>query len=899
MAPLQSTLKKLLSEKITDNNVYYTHVSMVTPRAKYQFDRKGMETMWKLWCDLLSQEDDLPFGLAERPQDYLPVLVDIDLKMREPDEEIQSLYTEEQVRMVIEAYQSVLRNMVEDCSDENLLCVLLEKPLYREQKGSITYLKNGFHLHFPGVFLSRADQQVYILPEVMRIINELDVFEGKKAEEVVDDCTKKNWLIYGAKKEGTNMKAYKVTRIFNASCEELTLQKAFQNYAIYDSNEKRIPLTKKYKYYLPRILSIRPNGRDTHNIRPGVQSFIKHRLPKIEPNKVYNNNLTVVEALRQAKTLVGMLSDDRAIGHDDWMNIGWALYNIGDGCQEALDLWCEFSARHPEEHDESRCIYEWERMVKRNKTLGSLKFYAKNDNPEAYKAFVDRMAKEHVNETLAGNHNDIAQLLYKKYGDEFVCASIRDREWYQFKHHRWHQIEEGIYLREKISGPIVQLYVDKYKDILELHARTEDDGEKAMYNVRMKQYNRMINNLKNATFKNSVMREAAEVFYDERFNKKLDKDPYLIAFQNGVYDLKSNTFRDGSPDDFIAKAMPIEYHEYSEDDDEVQEVHDFLDKVFPDRTIRKYFLDVSSSMFEGGNMDKKVYFWIGEGDNAKSVTQSLFETMFGDYSIKIPTTVLTSKKPPTGAAIPELARAGNGVRHAVLEEPDEGEKCNIGILKHLSGNDTFFVRGLYKSGGEIKPMFKLIFICNVAPSINGDTATWNRIRVIPFESTFCHDAPETYEEQLRQKKFPMDPQFGKKIPGMAPALAWVLLNHRKTVTTIIEPEKVKIATASYRRRNDIFRQFIEECVMEDKEKALSLTELYASFKNWFRESLPNHSIPIKNDIKDYFIRLWGDFESGCKWLGYKIRSLEDEIEAGDAVVINEDDLVEYNEQVPL
>ena len=55
---------------------------------------------------------------------------------------------------------------------------------------------------------------------------------------------------------------------------------------------------------------------------------------------------------------------------------------------------------------------------------------------------------------------------------------------------------------------------------------------------------------------------------------------------------------------------------------------------------------------------------------------------------------------------------------------------------------------------------------------------WNRIRVIPFESTFCRPddpAPETYEEQLLQKRFPMDKEFGAKIPGMVQAFAWVLL----------------------------------------------------------------------------------------------------------------------------
>ena len=97
------------------------------------------------------------------------------------------------------------------------------------------------------------------------------------------------------------------------------------------------------------------------------------------------------------------------------------------------------------------------------------------------------------------------------------------------------------------------------------------------------------------------------------------------------------------------------------------------------------------------------------------------------------------------------------MRWCVLQEPDKRDTLNIGILKELSGNDTFFARGLYKEGKEITPMFKLAMICNKPPKVpHDDKATWNRIRVIPFEATFSHDAPENYEEQIRTKTFPIE-----------------------------------------------------------------------------------------------------------------------------------------------
>jgi phage/plasmid-associated DNA primase len=279
-----------------------------------------------------------------------------------------------------------------------------------------------------------------------------------------------------------------------------------------------------------------------------------------------------------------------------------------------------------------------------------------------------------------------------------------------------------------------------------------------------------------------------------------------------------------------------------------------------------------------------------------------FEYMLGSsLSIKIPTTLVCSKKPLSGAAWPELARAGGGVRAAWIEEIDESEEMYSGIVKHLTGNDSFVARDLFEKGKdmkEIKPMFKLFFICNKPVNFvgGGDQALWNRARVIPFESTFCREnnpAPESFEEQLQQKRFPMDREFAQKIPGLVEAFAWVLLQHRTKPKMMVEPEKVRSATNAYRQRNDIYRQFIEECIVEDAKAKLHLNELYARFKEWYRDSMGGtKNIPIKDHIKQYFVKAWGDMESAMKWSGYKIRSLSDDIEAGEAIVMDEDDLVD-------
>ena len=306
-------------------------------------------------------------------------------------------------------------------------------------------------------------------------------------------------------------------------------------------------------------------------------------------------------------------------------------------------------------------------------------------------------------------------------------------------------------------------------------------------------------------------------------------------------------------------------------------------------------------IFVGGNNQKKVYLWTGDGDNGKSITQMFLDEMLGELAIKFNTQYFTGKKVASGSANPELARAAPPVRSATMEEPDADETLNIGELKKLSGGDKFWARDLFEKGKktrEVTPMFMLTFICNKLPKLKySDKATWNRLRVLPFESTFVEPGepcPETLEEQLKQKRFPMDKDLKHKIPGMVSAFAWYLLDWRKKVGAHKEPEKVREATAIYRRQNDIYRQFIEECIMEG-DAWLSLTEIYAQFKEWFKEGWPNMSLPIKNEVKEYFEKLWGVSDRGVKWHGYKIRTLQDELDDGSAVILDENDLVNYEQ----
>jgi len=877
------------------NGDYHTHVSMIQPMGKFQISRSVMDSFWDQYCnDIFNDEEKACYGIAEKLQTYLPVLVDIDIKIPFTEEkDSKRLYTDYQLESVVRDYQEVLKNILADCQPQHLLCFVLEKDSYRVSSGDKEYIKNGFHLHFPFVFLSKNDHESHLLPRVKRMIDKSKAFESlgiEKSGDLVDGCYTRNpWLLYGSRKS-PEMSPYVLTRILDSDREIVPIEVALKGYVIFDSEENEVNISENETFYLPRVLSVIPWCRAVLELKANLPNIIKIKSAN-EPEKKRDyvvKNMT--ETMKKAKEFLSLLSDQRAAVYIDWMQVGWSLYNISNGSEDGLRLWQQFSTKCPEKFDEAVCVSTWEKMEKREVTLGTLAHFAREDNRFEYEKMVRAYSAEYLAQSLNGSHHDLAKACFERYGTHFVCASIVQNLWFQYDNHKWKRIEEGVFLRQKLSCEMVEAFNEKNREIC-LKMSDCADNQKDSYTAQQKLIQKMISNLKQSPFKTNVMKECKEVFYNENFLKLLDKNAWLIAFRNGVYDLKANVFRPGIPEDYLSLQMPIDYAEYSEDDRLVKDVHNFFEKIFPDREVRDYFMDVSSEVFVGGNRKKHVYFWSGEGDNGKSVTELFFEKMLGEYAVKLPTSLIVGKRTQSSAACPELVRAGNGVRWAILQEPDKKDVINIGILKELSGNDSFFARGLFQAGGEIDPMFKLSVICNDPPSIPySDKATWNRIRVIPFESTFSSNAPADYEEQLRQKIFPKDAFFSEKIPLLLKPFAWVLLNHRKKGPRFVEPEKVKMATDGYRKKNDTYRQFVEERIIMAENARINLSELYSSYKEWFKESIPGQAIPTKSEVKEYYTKLWGEPERGMIWRGRRGITYEDQVEKGDVVLLGGDDL---------
>lgn len=866
---IRHLLSLLKNNRIFDS--FYSHVSLINPKGKYSFaSRDVFEDFWCFYQRIVAEKEII--GLAEVPQSFIPVIVDIDLKF-DLENNLQDsghYYKLGFVKAIISSYQKVLREMI-DIRDERLLsCAWLTKEPYIKETASERFWKNGFHLQFYNLFVNKIDLEIRVIPRVLQelsrlldepllesILNPKDFFDTKAIGNT--------WMLYGSSKS-EDQESYKIHKVFDSQIEEVPLIEAFSHVEIFNSNDEKIHFSKdNFELYLPRIFSILPAGRKVHDIKKltCIRNYID--FSNVVPAQIQRPRTSdeIKDEIKMARDLVGIISPERSVGHNDWMSVGWALYNITNGSEQGLNIWIKFSIQR-EDHDEPRCIYEWTRM--RNKgsiTIGTLKFYARQDNEQAYLNYISQVeTTKKVNLSEKG----LADLLVNHIQGEFVYCK---KKWFHFVGHYWKICDEGIELIRKMEAILIPLLKKMKQNAANLNNDDDDDDED---NSIAKKISKTLAKLNSASFIENVMKWCKVRFHEEDFEDGLNKNRYIIGFNNGVFDFKQNLFRKGEPSDMITNHMPIDYKQYNDADDEVVEVKNFFEKIFPNQNIRRYFYDIMSEIFIGYNHRKHVYFFTGAGDNGKSMTQMFFEKMLGRLSIKVPTTVITSKKPATGGTTEELARSGGGTRALWLEEPNQDEVISEGIFKHLSGNDSFYARALYQSGMEIVPMFTLFIVCNGCPKFKngGDKAVWNRVRVVKFESTFNNNAPKDLEQQMITKTFPRDPNLDQRIPELTSALAWFLLEHYK-LPKIEDPPEVLEATEEYRGANDLYAQFISDCfVPEDGAVAHDLLAI-EHFKSFMAVDMNSAKsrIPSISEFDKIISRYIGEIDKNV-WHNYRL-----------------------------
>jgi phage/plasmid-associated DNA primase len=235
---------------------------------------------------------------------------------------------------------------------------------------------------------------------------------------------------------------------------------------------------------------------------------------------------------------------------------------------------------------------------------------------------------------------------------------------------------------------------------------------------------------------------------------------------------------------------------------------------------------------------------------------------FGDYFMSVPVTLLTRKRGATESASPMLAQL-KGKRLGVLQEPEEGEKLSVGLMKELTGNDEITARPLFSDPVTFKPQIKFTIPCNNLPEVPArDKGTWRRLRVIDHTMEFV-DKPDP--KIPTQKK--IDRSLKDRLESFAPQFMSFLIDRYMTVykkTGLKVPDSVSFATNMYNQDNNCLKQFCESRleVTGKKTDRISKKTLWEEFKLYHKEEHDGNKRPPQKELYSYLETAYGKATSG-------------------------------------
>ena len=850
-----------------------------------------------------------------------PVLIDVDFRFNLDVK--RRLVTRDHIIDLLMLYMTKI-NEIYEIPDETKIDV------YITQKDNVNQLddktKDGIHIVI-GIKMHKAAQSV-IRNELLDNIREMwdDLPYKNSVDELIDEGVCKgqvNWQLYGSQKpnhEPYRLKQY-LTLEFNEEDDywsvktnslDIDFGQHLKRMSARNGDNPEFRLRDQYREAIDReIANLNKkkgyrNGNQNANSEDSTtkntnRSGTAIDLSQLDYSKIQNqeqldaiieeifrtiNERPLEYELKETHDFTMILPESYygEGSYNKWIRVGWALKNTNE---KLFVTWIKMSSKagNFSFSDVPEYYKMWRRFESNNPnglTNRSIMYWAKIDNFAEY----DKIRRETISyfvEQTINRHTefDLANVLYQIYKDQFVCVSIKNNIWYEYSKYKWVEIDSGNTLRLMISKKMHDIYMGKVQEMVEDMIDLENqDSKNDKYRNRSNNLGEICVVLKTTSWKNNIMKEAKELFYDKTFMNKLDSNPYLMCFNNCVVDFKNKICRKGQPDDYISKSTNIDYiplkelqpsnNSYTEITDEVKR---FIRELFPERALEEYMWQHLASTLIGTNENQTFNIYTGSGSNGKSKLVELMTKCLGDYKATVPITLVTQSRNNIGSTSSEIVQL-MGVRYAVMQEPSKGDKINEGIMKEITGGDPIQGRALFKDAVTFIPQFKLVVCTNVLFDIkSNDDGTWRRIRVCDFMSKFTDNPYENgkFPRDNFPHQFQIDKKIDEKFEIWAPVFMSMLVDIAfQTGGRVTDCPQVLAVSDKYRESQDYLAEFAKERIQKtDEKRCIKKTEVIEEFKNWYITNYGRTSLPNGKEVTDYMDKMYGRCNKG-KWHNVQI-----------------------------
>jgi putative DNA primase/helicase len=394
-------------------------------------------------------------------------------------------------------------------------------------------------------------------------------------------------------------------------------------------------------------------------------------------------------------------------------------------------------------------------------------------------------------------------------------------------------LEAGHALKDQID----ELYTAEKKS----EAEALKGQQKAFY-ARVKKL-RSVTGVNNCLTYSHRIREPIAIKGDE-----IDTNPWLLAFVNGVLDLRTGKFRDGRPDDYLLKAVP---HEWQGLDAPAPTFHEYLHSSLDgppelsaegradySRQLTEFMLRALGYGITGLSTEQIFLVLSGPGGrNGKGILVETLRYVLGSLAGPIPSEMLLDQgraKSSSGPS-PDIM-ALKGLRLAFASETDEGRRFSPGQVKWYSGGDTLTGRLPHdKRNTCFDPTHLLILLTNNLPHAPGDDfAFWDRLKLVPFHYSFVAD-PDPAKPNQKKRNDNLREKLKSEAAGILALLVRGCLQWQRD--GLNPPAIVTSATEEYRMDEDTITQFVDECCIRLSGSVVKAADLYKAFSTWYQEHI--------------------------------------------------------------
>ena len=876
--------------------------------GSYCIEDNEYERFLELYSQHVFEDGNKEYLTEKQLQNELsPILIDIDLRFAANITTRQ--YTNEDLTHVIGLYLDEAKQLLSFESNVPIPIYAFEKQqvnILKAQEGT----KDGIHIIIgiqmhPEVQLMLRD---LVKEKLHTVVNWPITNSWDSVLDVSISRGTTNWQLYGSRKPSHD--AYELTHyieaLFDSNDGEFELHP--QNPIHFMANRKNL-----YK------LSARYPDNISFPVQPHVESaLVKRRTRTVNSdggNTLVRKHLRIVSSyedlavasiqsmtqldsvlerqfgdiinddvriMNEAHQYTMLLPENYSDDYELWIKTGFALKNTD---KRLFPTWLKFSARSSKfRFDDVSDLYDrWDGFHSGDEclTYKSISYWARkhwasfskdnNVDNEFDKVFKDTL-EHHIKKTIDSEATDydLAKVLHSLNQQRFLCTNFKHNIWYEYTHHNWREVEAGCALSLLLSTQMHDIYQER---ILSTTARfnsfSQEDDKWDGVEATISNMSSICQRLKDNGRKDKILKEAKILFHDRDFIRKMDSNPWLLCFTNGVVDFKRKEFRAGNPEDYITKSTRIAYKPVSEyrktkkGNETIQQIELFMTQLFPVKELETYMWELLASCLIGINHNQTFNILTGVGSNGKSMLTKLMDFCLGEYKGLIPLTYVTQSRTGVGSASPEIAMLA-GTRMAVMQEPKKDDKLNEGTMKELTGGDPIQARALYKDNITFTPQCKVFVCCNHEFVVDAtDEGTWRRIRKVDFMSRFVENPVDN--DPVYPYQFKKDMSLEARLDDWKEIFISMLVDIAyKTQGVVQDCEIVKASSDQYRNKQDHVMEFIHEKVRVMEGAKIKKGSLSSEFEQWYRT---NHGRrpPKMKELIEVMDKRFGRYSKHSCW----------------------------------